>query len=269
VSHCRQCDPQGRACGSVLIVDSLTTECQPMPLTRQDALREFYRQLERLRDRIGGFRYLGLAKPASEWPVRGVYFFFDHQERNAIDGGSRVVRVGTHAVSLGSRSTLWNRLAQHRGSLSGAFAGGGNHRGSVFRLHVGRALIQRYFLHGPGAASWGIGNSATPSTRHDEHRIEVAVSDYIRALPFLAVAVDDRPGRDSLRKVVERQAIALLSEVQEPGFSPPAAWLGCHSDQVAIRRSGLWNVRHVEEPYSHEFPDVFAELVQRMLGPTT
>jgi len=34
-------------------------------------------------------------------------------------------------------TTLWARLSQHRGS---AKSGGGNHRCSIFRLLVGRAL---------------------------------------------------------------------------------------------------------------------------------
>jgi hypothetical protein len=69
---------------------------------------------------------------------RGVYFFFEGGELRSQSGsGGLVVRIGTHAVSVGSKSTLWGRLAQHRGSLSG----NGNHRGSIFRLWVGSALL--------------------------------------------------------------------------------------------------------------------------------
>jgi len=50
--------------------------------------------------------------------------------------GNRVVRVGTHGLKTGSTSTLWGRVHQHRDTREG----GGNHRGSVFRLHVGQAL---------------------------------------------------------------------------------------------------------------------------------
>ncbi len=66
--------------------------------------------------------------------------------------GLRVVRVGTHAVTTTSRTTLWNRLSQHRGV---AKTGGGNHRGSIFRLIVGTALKRRDGLNKP--ISWGIG----------------------------------------------------------------------------------------------------------------
>ena len=43
--------------------------------------------------------------------------------------------------SQGSTSTLPGRLRQHRGVTS---SGGGNHRGSVFRQHVGRCLAVRH-----------------------------------------------------------------------------------------------------------------------------
>lgn len=51
----------------------------------------------------------------------------------------RIVRVGTHAVSTGSKATLWHRLRAHRGSKDGR----GNHRASIFRRHAGAAMIAR------------------------------------------------------------------------------------------------------------------------------
>src|SRR4051794_27245281 len=68
----------------------------------------------------------------SGFPMRGVYFFREPGEFRAASPSSlRVVRVGTHAVSANSKSTLWKRLRAHLGTRSG----GGNHRGSIFRLH--------------------------------------------------------------------------------------------------------------------------------------
>jgi hypothetical protein len=66
----------------------------------------------------------------------------------------KIMRIGTHAVSKGSSSSLWHRLKNHKGKEDLA----GNHRGSIFRLHVGAALIKREGLSCP---SWGIGQSAT------------------------------------------------------------------------------------------------------------
>ncbi len=77
-----------------------------------------------------------------DWPQRGVYFFRETGETRTDTGeGQRIVRVGTHALKSGARSTLWGRLSQHRGNASG---GGGNHRGSIFRKIVGAATVEKY-----------------------------------------------------------------------------------------------------------------------------
>jgi hypothetical protein len=50
------------------------------------------------------------------WPQRGVYFFTEEGERRHDTGeGLRIVRIGPHALKKGSRTTLWDRLSQHRG----------------------------------------------------------------------------------------------------------------------------------------------------------
>jgi hypothetical protein len=85
----------------------------------------------------------------------------------------------------------------------------------------------------------------------------VAVSAYLRALPFLWLAVDDPPGRTSHRGVIERGAIGLLSRRANPLADPPSpSWLGLHAVGPEIRTSGLWNVNHVDEPYDPSFLEV-------------
>jgi hypothetical protein len=66
-------------------------------------------------------------------PVGAVASLLNHQRSPTL-----IVRVGTHALETGSQTTLWKRLSQHRGQ---ARSGSGNHRGSIFRLIVGTALI--------------------------------------------------------------------------------------------------------------------------------
>ena len=78
--------------------------------------------------------------------------FEDGQIR--VDGTSRVVRVGTHALRPTDQTTLWGRLRRHRGRIGGRNPGGGNHRASIFRGHVGTALIQRDHLPGALLDSW-------------------------------------------------------------------------------------------------------------------
>ena len=188
-----------------------------------------------------------------DWPKRGVYFFFEPGEVRTTSGeGLRVTRVGTHALKSGSSSTLWQRLRQHRGTLRGSRPGGGNHRGSVFRLHVGKALINRGDWPDHIAAHWGNDSSASTKIRDAEYPLEKAVSDYIRKMPFLWLDILDEPGPESLRGFIEQNAIALLSNfgARKKSVDPPnKKWLGNWAASKAIRSSGLWNVNHVNEKY--------------------
>jgi hypothetical protein len=95
-------------------------------------LIRFYSILNRLEKTIGGPRALADCRGRMKWPARGVYFFCEAGENRSDTGeGPRVVRVGTHALKAGGSTTLWGRLSTHRGQLR---SGGGNHRGSIFRL---------------------------------------------------------------------------------------------------------------------------------------
>ena len=215
----------------------------------------FHDLLSRLTASLGGYRRLAECSGAMEWPQRGVYFFFEPGEARGASGtGNRVVRVGTHALKAGSRSTLWQRLSQHRGNASGD---GGNHRGSIFRLLVGEALARRGDC--PLPASWGVcsdpanaaqrlGLASRAAVKHAEADLERRVSEYIGQMPFLWLDIPDAPGPQSARGRIERNAIALLSHARTAAADPPSAnWLGRHSGRDRVRKSGLWNNRHVDE----------------------
>ena len=103
----------------------------------------------------------------------------------------RLTRIGTHAVSTGSKTSLWNRLRNHRGATRGTYEGGGNHRGSVFRKLVGEAIIERDDLE-EQYPTWGVDNSAGWERRLEEIDLERRVSEYIRNLPFLWIKLDDK-----------------------------------------------------------------------------
>ena len=49
------------------------------------------------------------------------------------------VRIGTHALNAGAGTKLWTRLSKHKGLI----AGGGNHKGSIFRLICWHGLMSR------------------------------------------------------------------------------------------------------------------------------
>ena len=124
-------------------------------MERREHLDHFYELLGELEGGLG-------------WPKRGVYFFFEPGELREDGRTPRGDRVGTHGLKAGSRSTLWGRLRQHRGSLGGELAGGGNHRGSVFRLHVGSALLRREGLESR-YPTWGVGSLASRIVRAHEY----------------------------------------------------------------------------------------------------
>lgn len=230
-------------------------------MSRADDLDRFYELLDNLRLAANGPRLLRDSSKASGWPTHGVYFFYeDGEERDT--GGPRVVRVGTHAVSAGSNTTLWNRLSAHRGVVGGSQPGGGNHRGSIFRLHVGKALLARGDVGGPGTSTWGAGNSAPRAIRHAEYSIERAVSTYIGAMPVLWVWIPGDAASTNDRKIVEAGSIALLSNRgRNPIDRPSPGWLGNRSPHPAIRESGLWNVHHVDERHDLKFLDVIERYV--------
>lgn len=230
-------------------------------LRDQDRL---YDVLADLHDRVGGYRYLAQCDRAAGWPERGVYFFFEPGEYRHDGYQLRVTRVGTHALTPSSKSTLWGRLRQHRGMKAGSRAGGGDHRGSIFRLHVGSALLATAPFPEENRLTWHL-QKVDRAVRAAEHPVEVAVSQHIGSMPFLWVAVDDPPGPSSDRGFIERHAIGLLSRVagENPDL-PSDGWLGRHAKNQAVGASGLWNVNHVDHHYDPQFLDVLAHYVERM-----
>ncbi|MCW0183407.1 MAG: hypothetical protein OJI70_16700 [Zavarzinia sp.] len=102
--------------------------------------------------------------------------------------------------------------------------------------------------------TWGKGNTAPKTVRAEEISLEQKVTDLIGAMPFLWLSVPDASGPESLRGVIERNSIALLSNFEREPLDPPSAdWLGRYSDRDRIRRSGLWNSNHVDEVHNSEF----------------
>jgi hypothetical protein len=193
----------------------------------------------------------------NRFPKRGVYFFFERGEHRSDGKSPRVVRVGTHALTQGSTSTFWGRLCQHRGFIEGSMAGGGNHRGSVFRKHVGAALINQQQSDAVYPC-WYSDSSITKGIRVEEYEMEKQVSQVVRAMPFLWVEVDDEPGSLSPRGVIERNSIALLSNYNQSDKvdKPSQSWLGNWSINDKIRESGLWNVNHVDDE-----PEAFLDIL--------
>lgn len=227
----------------------LNPEHIPIWLEQAERISARIKDLKRLYSCIDAAREGGLTFKFSELsnrklPKRGVYIFLDPREYNFLKTGPRIVRIGTHAVSSESKSTLRTRLRSHFGQIDG----GGNHRGSIFRLHVGRALLESQKL-GFQNTTWGDGQHASAEIREKETKLEQEVSGYLSNLEVFIIPIDDEPSKDSLRAHVETQLIALCTESFEAIDGAAIDWLGKFSPMLPIVKSGLWNLRDVSKKY--------------------
>ncbi|RQH12465.1 DUF6884 domain-containing protein [Bradyrhizobium sp. RP6] len=227
---------------------------QPLSRLSNSARLLFLKECHHYLDRISGVEEVyasfermsaaGHVKPLREavrgtLPDQGVYFFFDPTEQTRFSRTlPRLVRVGTHGVSAGSRATLRDRLRTHLGTSDGY----GNHRSSVFRLHLGEALIRRDGLR-DDYPNWGIGQNSTAAIRDSEKPLEKMVSEIIGSLLICCVAVADKSAKESARSLIERLSIALFTEYLLPVEAPSQHWLGLHSKHDVIVKTGLWNLR--------------------------
>ena len=74
------------------------------------------------------------------------------------------------------------------------------------------------------------------------------------------------PAPDSLRGVIERNSIALLSNLNRPAIDEASSvWLGrvCDRGKARVMNSGLWNQNHVDEDYDPAFLDTLEQLIER------
>ena len=187
-----------------------------------DRVTEVYRLL-------AGLPRCGFETPKDALPSDGIYFFFERGEEVAIEDQSvdRVVRVGTHRED----ARFPARISQHYGNRHSL---GGHKNGSVFRKHLGGALLRRQNPADPRITPWITqGGESYPG-------VEEAVSRELRAnFTFAWVTVPTRDARLSL----ESGLIALLA--QFAAGSPSADWLGGFAVDPAIRVCGLWNTQHL------------------------
>lgn len=230
---------------------------------RRGVLDRFYAKLAELERIVGGKRVLAECDGRMDWPRRGVYFFFEDGEYREDGVNPRVVRVGTHALRP-SKSTLWGRLSAHRGTVGGSRPGGGNHRGSIFRLHIGGALLAQGEWPDVIRTTWGDGGSAPGSVTDAEYPLEAAVSRHVRSMPFLWLAVDDEREGMRDRAMIEAGAISLLSNGSGTTIDVASnKWLGHGARAMLVRCSGLWNVEHVQDEASDDFLDTLSGYLEK------
>jgi hypothetical protein len=224
---------------------------------RRSAIARSYGMFDHLAKNMGLHRLRDIL--SEEFPKQGVYFFFDDGEPTTFSTTvPRLVRVGTHGVSVGSVATLRNRLRTHFGTRAGV----GNHRASVFRLHVGRAIIERDRLN-DDYPNWGRGQSAPKEITEREAPLEAKVSEYIGDLRVLFIPVLDTAGTGSMRATMEKQFISMFTDNLCAIEESSPSWLGRFSDKRSIRVSGLWNVRDVGSEYDLKFIPLLDGLLSR------
>jgi len=228
------------------------------PDESQDLLDATYKIISRLAEKSGLQRLKEVID--ADMPNSGVYIFFDERERRLKDIDQfRIVRVGTHGVASGSKASLRNRMRTHFGTSSGD----GNHRSSIFRLHTGRSLINAKLA--PEIASWGGSASEKPDLLA-ERQLENDVSKYLARLYVLLIAVPGESDKGNDRAYLEQNLIALLSNACKPLDPPGCEWLGLNSAKPEIRKSGLWNVNHVEQRFDAAYLNVLDYYVSLTAG---
>jgi len=224
-------------------------------VAKKPYIARFYEIMDNLKAQLGGYYYLSECSGKTKLPMRGVYFFFENGETREDNTGLRCVRVGTHAVSERSKTTLWNRLKTHKGNNNFT----GNHRRSVFRLLLGEALKTRNSVLIEACPYWAKGSSLPKEVRDNEDllqseiELEIMVSKITTAMPFLFINIDDQLGTKSRRAVIEKASIMLLTNWIEPKHNLPSkSWLGHSSSHEKIRLSGLWNRDYIDSSFSSE-----------------
>ena len=211
----------------------------------------FYDGISKLAKSTGGIRSFNECNGRMYWPRRGVYFIVDFNENHLVSNDfPRIVRVGTHALSEGVKSTLWQRLKNHKGTKNG----GGDHRNSIFRWHVGNAIIKKRDLV---CDTWEMRKDIDKDVRERERYIEQLVSAYIGQLGVVVLAVDDLPAITSGRAFIEKNAIALISSINSSFSFSTVDWLGNYSSKDEIIDSCLWNVDYTDSGYDDTFIKTF------------
>jgi len=164
-------------------------------------------------------------------PSSGIYLFFEKGETVHIDGKihDRFVRVGTHNKD----GNFPGRIRQHYGNKGNLM---GNKNGSVFRKHLGGAIMRRENPNDPRLHKWlkQMGLSYAD--------VEEKVSRTLREnFTFICFPVDTKEERLSL----ESGLISLLA--QYPLGHPSEEWLGRFAYSPVIQSTGLWNTNETDK----------------------
>jgi hypothetical protein len=211
-------------------------------------LHNLTKELYSLVHRLPPFGYYTDGK---DLPENGIYLFFERGEDVKLQDNSadRIVRVGTHKSDFRFRG----RIRQHYGNRSSLK---GNKNGSVFRKHLGGALLRRLNLNDYRLNDWLTQDGPTFI------EVEEKVSQVLREnFTFVCFRVDTKEDRLNLER-------ALIAQLAQYSLGLPSKnWLGLYADSEKIRKSGLWNTQHIDAaPMKKEEFDRFRVLVESTLS---
>jgi len=157
-------------------------------------------------------------------PANGIYFFYEEGEKIQIGSQvkDRIVRVGTHR----EQDRFPDRIFNHYN---------GNKNSSVFRKHLGGALIRRKNPADSRLEQWLKQDAPT----FDD--VEGLVNAQLRErFSFRYIRVNNKEERRDL----EKRLIATLSHCSQ--CKPSENWLGRFAASRKIQVSGLWNDQYVD-----------------------
>ena len=102
--------------------------------------------------------------------------------------------------------------------------------------------------------------------REHERALEKDVSKIIGNMHVMWLAIEDEPSKDSQRRYLEQNTIALLSNHDRQTRIDPSSgcWLGHHCDKETVQTSGLWNSDGVDKRYEPEFLVTMEKLVRKL-----
>lgn len=187
-------------------------------------------QLYHLFDQLPRYRFGDLPARTNELPDSGLYLCFEDGQtvRMGQRTFDRIVRIGTHRID----HRLPTRLRKHYGNVHNL---GGNHSDSVFRMHLGGALMSQADPDDPRLTDW------LQKDGPNIAQVEEWVSRTIRTkFSFCCFQIDSKEERLSL----ESKLISTLAQC--PLGRSAGDWLGSFAASSAIRRTGLWNIQHVD-----------------------
>jgi len=165
--------------------------------------------------------------PVERWdlPNNGIYFFYEEGEIVKIGNRviKRIVRVGTHR----GQGRFPERILNH-------FYG--NKNTSIFRKHLGAAILAKENPNDPRLKEWMRKGKTFKEVEKEVSKL------LMEKFSFRYIKVDDRDERLEL----EERLISTLAKVSPKYISPN--WLGQFSPIKEIRESGLWNARHINSP---------------------